>query len=82
MTTWRELIAEEMDRSGDPGPVEWCSATDEEMSRDFDNRMGQGLPFTAWTRHRVYFPVTYDWSQWVGSVPRHPCDEATEPQGG
>ena len=39
-------------------------------------------PFTAWTETRVFFPIVYDGSEWCGSAPRHPCNEAMEHQGG
>lgn len=42
----------------------------------------EGPRFTAWTVNRVYFPVVYDGSEWVASVPRNPCDEVTEHVGG
>lgn len=32
-----------------------------------------GPMFRAWTANRVYFPVRYDGSEWVGSVPRNPA---------
>ena len=38
--------------------------------------------FTVWTKNYVYFPGCYDGSEWCASVPRHPCDEATEHVGG
>ena len=41
-----------------------------------------GPQFTAWTADRVYFPVVYDGAEWVGSVPRNPCGQATEHVGG
>lgn len=37
--------------------------------------------FTAWTKNRVYFPVTHDGREWVDSVPRNPCNEATKHVG-
>lgn len=42
----------------------------------------EGPPFTLWTKDRIYFPVQYDGSEWISSVPRNPCDESTEHQGG
>lgn len=54
------------------------------LDRKFDPGWGgtEGNAFTAWTEKRVYFPACYDGSEWVASVPRHPCDEATEHIGG
>lgn len=41
-----------------------------------------GAHFTVWTARRVYFPVVYDGSEWCGSVPRNPSDEAVAHVGG
>lgn len=74
-TTWRAEIAYEMTRchihhTGD-------------IDTPFDPNWGEhnGAAFTAWTEHRVYFPVVYDGAEWAGSAPRNPCDEATGHQG-
>lgn len=50
----------------------------------FDASWGSthGDPFTIWTEDRVYFPGNYDGSEWVASVPRHPCNEYTDHVGG
>lgn len=37
-----------------------------------------GDPFTAWTTERVLFPVKFMKTIYVTSVPRNPCNEATE----
>lgn len=83
-TTWRELITAEMLRCCETwDDVErWTPSTD--IDRLFYAGFGghRGQPFTLWTANRVYFPVVYDGAEWVGSVPRDPCDEATEHQGG
>ncbi len=85
MTSWRELIQQEMileDESWED--VEHCTLQNGELDRDFDSSYGQpeGTPFTLWTRNRVYFPLNYDGEESVGSVPRNPCNEATEHLGG
>jgi len=56
----------------------------EKLDYDFDSGYGceYGPCFTCWTKDRVYFPVKYDGSEWISSVPRHPCDEVTGHQGG
>lgn len=41
----------------------------------------EGCSFTVWTKDRVYFPACYDSWEWIASVPRDPCDEATEHVG-
>lgn len=84
MATWRGLIAEEMQSAEDAGPLVACTLDDAALDCAFDNGYGgvEGRPFTAWSLARVYFPVVYDGSEWVGSAPRHPCGEATNHQGG
>ncbi len=58
--------------------------TDDEAKREFCIGFGsdEGKPFTAWSETRVFFPVVYDGSEWVGSVPRNPCAEASDHHGG
>lgn len=83
MATWRQLIQKEVLRRGDAFPSA-CTLSAPELDVEFNNDYGghQGEPFTAWSPDRVYFPVVYDGKAWVGSVPRSPCGEATEHQGG
>ena len=58
--------------------------SDDELATYCDEHYGAGarVSFTLWTGQRVYFPGTYDGSDWVASVPRDPCDEKTDPVGG
>ena len=84
-TTWREEISEEMEAHGETwADVVRCSLNDAGLDRRFDCGFGgvQGAPFTLWTTARVYFPAAYESCEWVASVPRHPCGEATEHVGG
>lgn len=80
MATWRELINEAL------GGDELISntLTEEEMDIEFSDGFGciKGMPFTAWSDARVYFPVVYDGIEWVGSAPRDPCGEACNHMGG
>ena len=85
MATWRELILDEMKENSET----WhdliaCTLSTAELDEEFDCGYGlsEGKPFTLWTRKRVYFPVVYDGSEWVGSVPRNPCNKATQHFGG
>jgi hypothetical protein len=50
----------------------------------FDSGYGgtRGPLFTVWGEKRVYFPAQYDGSEWVGSVPRNPCEQVTNHVGG
>jgi hypothetical protein len=84
-TTWREELTEVMREHGESwGDVEACTLDDAALDVVFYAGMGGigGEPFTLWTRARVYFPATYDGGEWVASVPRHPCSEATKHVGG
>jgi hypothetical protein len=83
LTTWRKQIAAEMAQH--PGEeLVAVTLSDEELDREFDSGYGgsQGDAFTAWSENWVYFPAVYDGAEWVASVPRHPCDEATIHVGG
>ena len=42
----------------------------------------EGPPVAAWTRRRVYFPVTYDGAEWLDSAPRAPQENGQEHVGG
>jgi hypothetical protein len=84
-TSWYKLISEELEEQSET----WDSVVahtfkGDEMARLFDDGYGgsEGVPFTLWTVSRVYFPVVYDGAEWVKSVPRNPCAEATAHVGG
>jgi hypothetical protein len=82
---WRKLITEEMRRQNDTwDDVEATTLTDETLDQLFDDGYGSenGVAFTLWTTRRVYFPVMYDGAEWVASVPRNPCADATGHVGG
>ncbi len=83
-TNWKALIESAMREASDPGPIISCTLTEAEANVVFYDGFGtsEGKPFTAWTESRVYFPVVYDGSEWVSSVPRNPCNEASEHKGG
>lgn len=84
MATWRELITETAERVGDKFEDLTISIAEGELDREFDDGYGhsEGAPFTAWSKDFVYFPLCYDGSEWVGVVPRNPCDIKSEHQGG
>ena len=54
------------------------------LNYDFDSGYGgsNGSFFTAWTKDVVYFPAVYDGAEWIASVPRNPCNNATKHVGG
>ena len=82
MATWRKLIK---DAIGDNGDVLIGNTLlESEMDVEFDDGYGgsEGIPFTAWSKDRVYFPVVYDGAEWVSSVPRNPCTKASGHCGG
>lgn len=41
----------------------------------FDDSWGtaEGPAFVLWTEDNIYFPVTYDGSEWIEKLPRDPC---------
>lgn len=85
MNTWETLITDEMDMQNETWDhVESCTLTQDELRAEFDDDYGaaNGKPFTLWTHNRVYFPVVYDGSEWVASVPRHPNGQPTSHVGG
>lgn len=85
MTNWRELILKAMERSGESlEDIISNTLTEQEMDVKFNCGYGgsEGLPFTAWTKKRVYFPAVYDGSEWVESVSRNPDGKATHHVGG
>lgn len=84
MTTWEEEIKEVMEENGDDYSELITTLSKEELKIKFNDNFGSenGKPFTGWTEKFVYFPVTYDGSEWVECVPRNPCDTATYHVGG
>lgn len=57
-------------------------ANDEPEYDEDNSRASSHVPFTIWTANRVYFPLTYDGWDSVGSAPRQPSDEALVVRGG
>jgi len=86
MTTWRKMIENEMSAHNDSfdNIVSQIGETENWLDINFKNGYGgtEGPPFTLWTYERVYFPVQYDGSEWVSSVPRNPNGEITYHVGG
>ena len=79
-TTWKEQIEGEMGFYGE-SLLDIVSSTisEDEMNKEFDNSYGlvEGIPFTVWTANRVYFPASYDGSEWCVSVSRNPDGKPT-----
>jgi len=85
ITSWRKCLSEALQNSGETwGDVEANTMTDAEMDKEFNDGYGgvSGCSFTVWTKKNVYFPLSYDGSEWVGSVSRHPDGKPTPHQGG
>ena len=84
MENWYEMLKEKFKYTEDDFEKKICTLSDEELKKDFDSGYGrtEGAPFTAWGEKWVYFPICYDGAEWVGSVPRNPCDISLEHQGG
>jgi len=85
MTTWRQLLREEMAEQNDSfDNIEISTLDKAGLDRAFDNGFGapKGSSLTVWTKTRVYFPTVYDGSEDVGSVSRHPDGENTQHSGG
>lgn len=85
LTTWRKMISYCLECDGESwNDVVAMTLTDEELDREFDSGYGghRGCSFTLWTASRVYFPCTYDGSEWCDSVPRNPCNTKTQHIGG
>jgi len=81
-TTWRKKISKELEHNSESwSDIEMSTLTDSDLDIQFrEGGYGEedSIPFTAWTHTRVYFPVRYDGEEWVSSVPRNPCNQATE----
>lgn len=85
METWGEMILSEMSIHNETlDDIISNTMTEDEMDKLFDSGYGgsEGIPFTVWTKKRVYFPVVYDGAEWVGSVSRDPDGKATKHMGG
>jgi hypothetical protein len=84
-TTWREEISREMEAQDDDWDnVESMTLSASDLDRGFDDDYGaiEGVPFTVWTKSRVYFPCGYDGREWADSVARHPDGVPSGHRGG
>jgi hypothetical protein len=74
LTTWRRQLTIEMTQEKDPGPILALAPDDRSFDVEFDPSYGltEGPPVLAWTERNVYFPATYDGSEWMASAPRNP----------
>ena len=84
-TTWRKELLHALKRHHETfEDIVSNTMTPEQMDKEFDGGWGgtEGCAFTVWTGNRVYFPASYDGSEWVASVARNPDGQATEHIGG
>lgn len=80
LTCWKTLIQEVLTARGETTDDIIASTFkpgEDELMFNPDYGNYEGVPFTLWTHKFVYFPVQYDGREWVDSIPRFPCDEAT-----
>jgi len=85
LTTWRKELRSALEKNDETfDHIVECTLTNKQLDEEFDKDYGleEGVPFTCWTFRRVYFPACYDGKEWVESVPRNPCGEATRHIGG
>lgn len=85
MSNWKKLIGEALEEENEIwGDVVSHTLSDVQLYREFDNGYGgiRGIPFTAWTTTRVYFPTNHAGKETVASVPRNPNGEITVHIGG
>lgn len=83
-TTWRNLIVEALHEDDKFKDLLHVEIEDGGLDKVFDSGFGgtEGVPFTAWSKNWVYFPIQYDGAEWVGKAPRNPCPIRLEHQGG
>ena len=84
MDNWYKMLKEIMEEDKEDFSQKKCTLTDEELKIEFDSGYGgsEGVPFTAWGKKWVYFPIVYDGSEWIGHAPRFPCKISMSHQGG
>ena len=85
ITTWRTMIVTAMKRKNETwDDLEAITIVEGELDRRFDSGYGgiDGASFCAWTKNYVYFPATYDGSEWCACVPRNPVDRPVDHIGG
>lgn len=84
MTTWRDCFEDERNFAGDTSPVVAVAPDEAVLDVRFDGGYGsaKGPDVLIWTEERVYFPVTYDGAESLGSAPRNPTSEGQPHVGG
>jgi hypothetical protein len=81
LTTWRKELdaarAADVDHPPDDGAIVAVAPDEALLDVAFYAGYGHaaGPHVLIWTEHYVYFPVTYDGSEWLGRAPRDPQPE-------
>ena len=76
MTTWKELLKQEMKYYNDD-MKNIVSVSPKNLNLDKNSESEDENPFTIWTNDRVYFPMIYNDFGLIESVSRNPNDENT-----
>lgn len=84
LMTWRDALAEEREDTGDQSAIVHVAPNEAMLDVKFYGGFGgtDGPAVLIWTEQRVYFPVTYDGAEWLGSAPRNPIDQGQDHVGG
>jgi YD repeat-containing protein len=79
-TTIRQQLNQEIELNYDSWDnLEGSTLTDDQLDKEIDYRLlyFECEPFTVWTKSFVYFPVSYDGQNTIGSVSRNPNGKTT-----
>lgn len=84
LTTWRDELAAARQANGDTTPIAGVAPSADVLDEAFDDGFGRayGPDVLIWTATHVYFPVTYDGAESLGSAPRNPRREPQHHVGG
>lgn len=80
--TWRDELQGEMASNQDQGPVIAFAPDESSFDVKIENRDSESPHVLAWTEMFVYFPVTCDGAEWLGSAPRNPTPYGQTHVGG
>ncbi|OHD15006.1 MAG: hypothetical protein A2Y38_25670 [Spirochaetes bacterium GWB1_59_5] len=79
MATWRTLLADHLFENslGGIDTIIHYAPNEAAFDVEFDDGYGSvnGPEILAWSEDRVFFPVSYDGSESIGSAPRNPQSE-------
>jgi hypothetical protein len=83
-TTWRKELQQARASAGDQSEIVAVSPGETVLDVSFDDGYGgaEGPAVLIWSEERVYFPMTYDGSEWLDSAPRNPQPDGQAHVGG